>query len=137
MTAANYHKVKTTVKETAQAFTTSWVDYGSEVDVEGYNSIAAWIKIDINDTNNPQIRVLAKLDKDGAEEYSIPIQAVGASDVKLEQQYYEFNVDEDASYLLEVLTKGHAKTIQFQIKCGTVGASAGEIEHIYVTLKND
>lgn len=122
------------VKTTAQNVTDSWVDLGVEIVAFGYNKIGLWLDIDINDSNNIQIRALAKNSNiNTTNEYALPIQTVGTSDVKVEKEYFEFNVDEDAKYLLEIDTGGHATEVQIQVKAGTVGGTAGQIESVYAT----
>ncbi len=121
------------VKTTAQAFTTSWVDLGSEIEMNGFNSLAVWATLDINDTNNARIRALAKLDADGSKEYQMVIKSVGASDVKIEDHYFEWNADADMETILQIDTDGLVPKIQLQIQCGTVGASAGQIDYCEVT----
>lgn len=121
------------VKSSAQAFTTSWVDLGSEIEMNGFNTLAIWATLDINDTNNPRIRALAKLDEGGAKEYNMVIKAVSSSDVKIEDHYFEWNADADMETLIQVDTEGLIPKIQLQIQCGTVGASAGQIDYCEVT----
>ena len=136
-TGVNPHLERETVTSSAQAFTAAWVDLGSEISMLGYNKMCLWLKLDINDTNNPRIRAIAKLEKGGADEYIMQIKTVAASDVKIEDSYYEWNVDADENSVLQVDTDGLIPFVQLQIQAGTVGASAGEIDACEVTKKLD
>lgn len=124
-----------TVTSSAQAFTTSWVDLGSEIETLGIESVGVWVDLDINNTNNPRIRAQAKLDAGGAAEYDLVIKTVGTADVKIEDLYYEWNVDADQKSLLQIDLDGLVPYIQLQIQCGTVGAAAGEIESCVITKR--
>jgi hypothetical protein len=127
------YETREVVKSTAQAFTTSWVDIGGEIEMRGYNTLAVWATLDINNTNNPRIRALAKLDSAGTKEYNIVIKSVGASDVKIESNYIEWNVDADMETLIQFETDGLIPYIQLQIQCGTVGVAAGQIDYLEIT----
>lgn len=133
----NYNTMREDIVTSPQAFTTSWVDLGPEIQMFGYNNLGVWLKIDINDTQNARIRARVKLAKDATDEYSLPIKTAQASDVLIEQQYHEFNVDEDASYLIDFDTKGHAAYLQLQISASVAGASAGQITAASITKRYD
>lgn len=118
----------------AQDFTAAWVDLGGEIEVNGARWLGLWLDVDINNTNNPQVRVLAKHTANHASEFSLPILTVGASDVKVEEHYIEFNVDADQKVLLSFDLDRVIPYIQVQIKAGTVGATAGQIDAALITL---
>ena len=42
---------KQTISTTAQNFTGSWVDYGSEIDVLGITRLGLWLNLDVNDSD--------------------------------------------------------------------------------------
>lgn len=121
------------VKSTAQDLTTSWVDLGDEIDMNGFNCIGLWVTLDINSTNDPRIRAIAKLDTAGSKEYILQIETVGTSAVSIENKYYEWNVDADTETMLMIDTKGLVPKVQLQVQCGTVGATAGQIDYCEVT----
>ena len=112
---------------TGQAFTASWVDLGSTVTCSGYNTIALWTILDINDTLNPRFRALAKLTAAATDEYAIPIKTISSTDTKLAAGYYEWNVDADQKTVVSVDCDNVVPFVQFQISAGTAGASPGEI----------
>lgn len=121
------------VIDSAQDLTASWVDLGSEINMHGFNSMAIWAVLDINNSNNARIRALAKLDSAGAREYQLVIKTVGTSDVAIEGHYFEWNVDADMNTLIQVDTDGLVPYVQLQVQAGTVGATAGQIDHCEVS----
>jgi len=116
-----------------QALTANWVDLGNEQYVAGARRAGLWLTLDINDSTDARVRCLAKHENAGAEEYTLSIRTVGASDVKLEPEYFEFNVDEDRLMLLSVELDGLVPYVQFQVQAGVVGATAGQIDAAYLT----
>jgi len=121
---------------TAQTLTTSWVNLGSEQDMSQHTRCAVWLNVDINDSNNVRVRAIPKLAKNATLEYNLPIRTVGASDVKVEREYYEFNVDADQQVLLEVQTKGLVPYVQFQAQVGTAGATPAQIDNADITFSS-
>lgn len=65
-------------------------------------------------------------------EYFLPIRSVGASDVKVEEEYLELNVDADQNLVLEVDTNGIIPYLQFQVKDAADGT--GQIDSAYLTF---
>ena len=139
----NYHLVRESIigsGDSAQAFTTSWADLGSEIDMYGYSKLGVWLTLDVNAANNMRLRALAKLDagsggdSSGAE-FQLPINSVGSSDVKVEGEYYEFNVDADGNFLLEIETDGLIPIIQLQIQVGTDGGADAEVDYCQITKR--
>lgn len=122
-----------TVTSSAQAFTTSWVDLGSEINTHGVKTMGVWLKLDINDTLNPRIRALGKLTKGATDEYELMIKSVNTSVVNIEGEYYEWNVDADSNDLLQIDLDYLVPFVQLQISCGTKGSTAGEIDACTVT----
>lgn len=117
----------------AQSFTASWVDLGSEQSVLGYNSIAIWINLNINFDQDLRVRALAKHESAGSDEYLFPIKTVGTSDVKVESEYIEFNVDADQKSILIFETNNLIPYMQFQIQAGVSNANAGRVDSAYIT----
>jgi len=116
-----------------QDVTAAWVDLGGEVDVKGFNRIAVWLNVDINDSLDIRIRALAKHTSAHADEFNLPIRTVSASDVKVEDEYFEFNVDADQFVVLAVELGNVIPLVQFQVQAGTVGATAGQIDSARIT----
>jgi len=116
-----------------QTITAAWVDLGAELYVAGASSAGLWVNLDINGSTNVRLRVLAKHASDGADEYVLPIRAVGASSVLVEDEYIEFNDDDDQKMLLPWSLNGTVPYVQFQVMAGALGAPAGIILSAYVT----
>lgn len=117
----------------AQDLTANWADLGTELTVGGARFIGLYAELDINGSTNARVRVLAKHTSAGANEYVLPIRTVGASDVKVEDEYVEFNVDADQLMLLSWNLDGLMPYVQFQVMAGAVGAPAGQIDSAVVT----
>lgn len=115
------------LKTEAQSFTGGWVDYGSELSVDGAQTIAVWVDIDVNDTNNACIRLLAKHTQGGADEYVLPIKIETATVVNVEDEYFELITDEDAKRIINFTLDKIVPYVQFQIKAETPGATPGQI----------
>ena len=120
----------------AQDLTASWVDLGNEIDVRDSESIGVWVDLDINSSQNARIRALAKQSIGAAKEFVLPIRTISASDVKLEDEYFEFNVDADQQMILAIDTDELIPFIQMQVMVGTVGGTAGQIDSAEVTWKS-
>lgn len=117
----------------AQDLTANWADLGAELTVGGARFLGLFVELDINGSANARVRVLAKHTSAGTNEYVLPIRTVGASDVKVEDEYMEFNVDADQSMLLSWDLDGLVPYVQFQVMAGAVGAPAGQIDSAVVT----
>ena len=117
-----------------QNLTGSWADLGAEIDTNGAKVIGLWATLDINDTNNARVRVLAKHTSAGAEEYQLPIRTVSASDVKIDAEYIEFNSDADQLMVVSFDLDCVVPYVQFQVTAGTAGASPGQIDAAYYTI---
>jgi len=112
-----------------QDFTASWVDLGAEIDCSGFNSLVLWVDVDANDSVDMQIRALGKHTTAGADEYVFPIKNPSSGTVtEISPQYFEFIEDSDNEYLIPVEVDNLIGYVQFQIKAGTVGATAGQID---------
>lgn len=116
-----------TLKDTAQDFTASWVDYGSEIGTDGHIHMSIWLNVDINDTVDARIRVLVKHTGGGSDEYSIPIKTVTDSVVSIKPEYYELSNDVDQKMVISFDLDNIVPFVQIQIQAGTVGSTAGQI----------
>lgn len=118
--------VVNTLKDTAQNFTASWVDYGGEIGTDGHTHLSVWLNIDINDTVNARVRLLVKHTKDGAE-YTLPINTTTESVVTIKPEYCEFSDDADQKMAISFHLDFVIPFVQIQIQAGTVGGTAGQI----------
>ncbi len=115
-----------TLKGTAQNFTASWVDYGPELGTDGFDNLSIWLNIDINDTIDARIRVLAQHTL-GGDGYVHPIEKTTPSVINVEDEYFEFTTDEDKKRVLKIALDDVVPYAQIQIQAGTVGATAGQV----------
>lgn len=127
-----------TLISSAQTLTTSFVDFGGEINCQGYRYIILYIQIDQGDADDIQIRALHKHTAAGSVEYYSPILTIGSSAIKVESEYAEFNVDEDKPYRLvyDLTTTTDEKWVQFQIRMATDGGTDGVITTAYYTKSN-
>jgi len=128
LTANGYRIPPTTLISSAQDLTAGWVDLGSEIMVDGNNYLALWINLDINASANARVRVLVKTEYGGTDEFVMPIKTVGSSDIKVEGEHYEFNVDADQKMVISVDLDNLIPWVQVQVQAGTVGGTAGQID---------
>lgn len=120
-----------TVDTTPTDFTANWAQLGSEIDMRGYNTLLLYGVLDINDSTNARIRVVGRHTSLGTD-YPVAIETVSSSDIKVEAEYIEFNVDADQNMILKVKTDG-IPYVAVQIQAGAVGASAGHFDSVYAT----
>lgn len=118
----------------AQDLTANWVDLGGEISTENVQNIGLYLNLDINDSQDARVRLLAKHTSGGTDEYTLPIRTVSASDVKVQPEYTEFAVDADQKMLVAAVLDAIVPFCQFQVQAGTVGASAGQIDGAHYVL---
>lgn len=116
----------------AQNLTGSWADLGGELNTEGVRTIALYLTLDINDSLNARVRLVALHTSSGTE-HVMPIRTVNASDITVEDEYIEFTADADQSMMLPFEIYAVCPCVQFQVQAGTVGVSAGQIDAASVT----
>ena len=95
-----------------------YVDQGAEINMEGYDTLGMFVKFTANSSTTNTIKVLAKHESGGAEEFVLEtssdyIKTLGDSNINI---YYEFN------------TNGTIPYLQIQSAAGTVGATPGTLE---------
>lgn len=123
------------LKDTPQNFTDSWVDYGSEISIDGHKSMSLWLDLVINDTQNARIRILAKHTYNGADEYNLPIKTIYDTHISVKKEYVEFAVDENGKYVISFDLDEIIPYAQVQISAGTVGSTAGQILDSKYTIR--
>lgn len=110
----------------AQAITGAWADLGAVQEITGAASVAVWIELDINDSTDVRIRLLA-LHTAGGTEYVLPIETTGTSDTAVEDEYIEFEDDADQNMVIGWELRGVVRLVQVQVMAGAVGVAAGAI----------
>lgn len=117
----------------AQSFTDAFVDAGSEVSMFGFRTAVFYLTLDVNSDSNLQFRVLGKHESGGTEEYTLPIETVGASVVNVEDHFWEFVDDVDQLVIVSVETGGAVPYLQCQIRRGTDGAGTdAQLDALYI-----
>ena len=113
--------------------TNAWADVGEEINAAGMDSIGIFVKLVIGTAGdvNFRIRAVGRLVSAG-DEYALPIRTVSSSDVKVEPEYVEFNLDADQNIVLEIPTDQLIPIVQLQCEVGTAGAGVGT--HAGVTI---
>jgi hypothetical protein len=94
-----------------------WANVGDPIKAVGYKRIVYPVTFAINSGSNVRFRVMWQ-ETSGGTNTDYNINTVSASDYKLEPRYYEFNVDANATSLLDfsILPVGY---VQLQTKCGS------------------
>ena len=122
----------TALLTSAQSFTSSWASAGAQFDCEGAKSVGAWLDVDINSSTNARIRMLGFMTTSGAS-YVMPIKTVSASDVKIEDHYYELNDDADQKIVVDFEVARHFEKCRFEIQDSN--GSNGGINSLYYTIE--
>ena len=117
-----------------QAFTAGLVDLGGEINTGGYNYLHLYLTLDINSTTDPGVKILRKHTSAGAEEYQGVIKSVAAALIKIETEIYQWNVDADGLFHIEVPLNGGVPYVQVQIIAAVVGGTAGTMDAAYYIL---
>lgn len=117
----------------AQAFTDTWADLGPEIFVQGSRFMVLWGEFTVNGSTNMRIRVLAKLEEDGAVEYALPIETDAAAVVTVEPRFVELANDANQDQVFGWELAGAVPWVQFQIEVGAVGGAAATIDSALVT----
>lgn len=126
---------KDDVLTSPQTITSDWIDVGDEVECFRCTKVGVWLDIDINDSQNIQVRALAKLEKGAAAEYSLPILKVSAEAVMIQQQYFEIDDDIDQKIFFELETGGQIPYVQFQVQSQIEGAPKAILNSLTVTKR--
>lgn len=118
----------------AQVLTANFANFGSLINAKGFTSIGVFIKLNINDSLNVQLKAIGRTEEAGTDDYLLPIKSVSltAGTVKVKEGVFEFDSDADQLLIIEIETGNLIPFIQLQVKAGTVGASAGQIDDALV-----
>lgn len=102
---------------------TGWATVGSAFRSSGVRYLNAFTDL----TNNTGVDVRVRLQgmyESGGSAYALPIATVNASNVTIEPEYVEFNVDQDQRQSLVWLLYGTYPYARFQASVGTAGGTA-------------
>ena len=103
----------------AQTLTGSWVNLGNELSVKGSRLIGLWSLLTVNDSLNVQARILIR-HTSGGDDYVLPTKSMMPAQ----------DTDEMVTWELDALIP----FVQFQVKAGTVGGTAGQVTAADVTV---
>ena len=131
---SNYIPTTTSILDTPQEITESWVDCGTIVQMYesngSYNHVNFLIDLDINDSQNVRFRCISNIPENPTVDYKFVIYNVKANVVEINEEYAELAVDADQQIVLEYQTYG-LPSVQLQVQAGTVGATAGIVNSVY------
>lgn len=113
------------------------VPFGPQINVMDCQSISVWLNVDINDSLNVRLRVVALPSDGSADEYNLPILSVNAAVVRAEAEFVELNVDADQKIVLSFPTVDQVPIIKVQVMAGTVGATAGQLLSAGISFKSN
>lgn len=116
-----------TLVDSPQSFTTEWVNLGGPVGTSLFKRLGLYLELQVNAGQNMRVRALGKIGKNDSAVYNIPIRTASSSDVKVQDEYFEFNDDADQNILHEVKVDGIIPYIQFQIQVGTDGGADAQV----------
>ena len=108
--------------QTPQTLTASWVDLGLLVDTRGFNHIAVWLNLAINSSQAVRLRCIARHSVDSSDDYLLPIAAVSAGAVSLDDEYFEFANNVDQKMIVSCDIDNVIPHCQFQITADNFGA---------------
>lgn len=127
--------VPVAVKTTAQDVTDAWANIGDIVMTKDAQAIQLWADVDINSSQNIRIRVVGMMSEAGTA-YEPSVAGAFSSGVALvDKGYYEINADADQKIVLRVPLNKMFPFAQIQVQAGTVGATAGQIDSLYISVE--
>lgn len=120
----------------AQTLTNAWADLGDRIACGDTKNIALWLNVDINDTQNLQIRMVCFTGETATDTYVPVIDTPSASKVSIEAEVIELNVDADTKIVRQFDIMDQVYFIKFQVMAGTVGATPGKISEAFVSMSS-
>lgn len=121
---------------TAQVLTGAFADLGAPVNTMDCQSIALWLKLTVNNSLNVRVRMVGMQTETATDLYNPQIQTPSASDVKVENEYFEINVDADQKIVLSFPTVDLLPYVKFQVMAATVGVTPGQITAAGVSFRS-
>jgi len=126
-----------TLKATNQNVTDTFAAIGSAINTAGAKFITFFISVTRNNSSNIRFKIVSNRTASGTDNYNDLIETAGASDIKIENKYYELNVDADNKFKLKVQLDGSTPYLTLQTCAGTVGSpTAAVITSVYYILSN-
>lgn len=111
--------------------TNSWTDLGGEIDTRKCSQVAVWLQIDVGTSTDVSVRAVGKLSAGGTLEYYLPLKTITSSEVRVEAEYIEFNVDADQNAIVGFEVDHLIPFVQIQVRDAANGD--GQIDSAYIT----
>lgn len=113
-------------------FTASYNDIGEPIGVKGWDSLALYVKVDINDTQNARLRFYGKTEVADTDLFLMDHNRIKCPNATVPATENYIELDSDADQLVEVIIPElyGIEAVQVQISAGTAGASPGTITSI-------
>lgn len=123
----------------AQDLTATMTAVGSEVDVSTYKNAKFFVNVDINNSLDVRFQVVAHDVYGSSEDYPLSDAAVTVHTdstyvAAAASRYFELNDDVDQFVVIEVDCANSIASLQLKAAAGTVGATAGQIDSVYVIV---
>lgn len=108
----------------------TWRDLGEEIEVYGVETLLLWVSVTIGLSKDIRFRILNKLERLGVNEYNNPILKVQTTDVLVNAEYKELDVDADQKIVIPFSLKRCGCYLQVQACVGThnIGGVAQVLE---------
>lgn len=117
-----------------QILTNSWVKIGATQNVKGYTCIGLYLDIDINDSEDVQIKIVGRRDDDDTVEFLLPVYEVTVEGlIDYAGTYFKLSKNEDQSLIIKTNTDNLIPFIDIYVKVGTVGGTAGKIKSLDIS----
>lgn len=114
------------------SLTATFNDIGDAIGVQGWDSLALYVKVDINSSQNARLKFLAKTEVDDTDLFLMDHNRMKCpyATIPATEDYIE--LDSDADQLVEVVIPDlyGIAAVQVQVSAGTVGETAGAITAI-------
>ena len=127
----------TALVSSAQDLTTTWRVLGgqtNELTTGSYDKIGTFFDIDINDSNDVRVRLTGAYTT-GGNTFLLPIKTVGTSDVKIEDEYLEFNEDSDQRVFISWDIDRLIPFIYVEAQVSATGTTAAQIDDARYVLR--
>ena len=110
---------------------TAWEAVGTAMYVAGANLFAAFVDLEIHDSNNPRFRLRPSLTAGGSA-YALGLPDEAASVVYVEDEYIELSTDGDQKVVLAWELGGVVPYVTLQACVGTLGGTAAYVAGVNI-----
>lgn len=114
------------------AFTATYNDIGDPIGVQGWDSLALYVKVDINSSQNARFKFLGKTEVGDTDLFLMDHNRVKCPSATIPATEDYIELDSDADQLVEIVIPDlyGIAAVQVQVSAGTVGETAGAITAI-------